>query len=135
VRKGQEINTCPYYGTRKSLQHGQLILVPYNSILHKNTRISLGIDLKESVLIIDEAHNLLEAIEGMHSFAITGRNLLHCNNQLSQYRKRYKRQQAIKLCFIKLYYKSNYYIPRLTLFLIIYFHLLIFELNLILRIM
>ncbi|XP_011638636.2 LOW QUALITY PROTEIN: ATP-dependent DNA helicase DDX11 [Pogonomyrmex barbatus] len=90
TRKGQENNTCPYYGSRKSLQNGQLILVPYNSILHKNTRTSLGIDLKGNILIIDEAHNLLEAIEGMHSSVITGRNLLHCYSQLSQYQKRFE---------------------------------------------
>lgn len=89
VRKGQENSTCPYYGSRKSVQNGQLILVPYNSILHKSTRISLGIDLKGSILIIDEAHNLLDAIEGMHSSVITGRNLLHCYSQLSQYQKKY----------------------------------------------
>ncbi|XP_012217109.2 ATP-dependent DNA helicase DDX11 [Linepithema humile] len=90
VQKGQENNTCPYYGSRKSLQNGQLILVPYNSILHKNTRDSLGIDLKGNILIIDEAHNLLDAIEGMHSSIITGRNLLHCYSQLSQYQKRFE---------------------------------------------
>lgn len=90
TRRGQESNTCPYYGSRKSLQSGQLILVPYNSILHKNTRASLGIDLKGNVLIIDEAHNLLDAIEGMHSSVITGRNLLHCYSQLSQYQKRFE---------------------------------------------
>ncbi|EFN75286.1 Probable ATP-dependent RNA helicase DDX11 [Harpegnathos saltator] len=90
VQKGQENNTCPYYGSRKSVQNGQLILVPYNSILHRNTRISLGIDLKESVLIIDEAHNLLDAIEGMYSSVITGRNLLHCYSQLSQYQKKFE---------------------------------------------
>ncbi|XP_012539548.1 ATP-dependent DNA helicase DDX11 [Monomorium pharaonis] len=90
TQKGQESNTCPYYGSRKSVQNGQLILVPYNSILHKNTRTSLGIDLKGNILIIDEAHNLLEAIEGMHSSLITGRNLLHCYSQLSQYQKRFE---------------------------------------------
>lgn len=90
VEKGQESNTCPYYSSRKSVQNGQLILVPYNSILHKNTRISLGIDLKDNVLIIDEAHNLLDAIEGMHSSVITGRNLLHCCSQLSQYQKKFE---------------------------------------------
>lgn len=89
AQKGQQNNTCPYYGSRKSLQNGQLILVPYNSILHKSTRDSLGIDLKGNVLIIDEAHNLLDAIEGMHSSLIIGRNLLHCYSQLSQYQKRY----------------------------------------------
>lgn len=98
VQKGQENNTCPYYGTRKSLQNGQLILVPYNSILHKNTRDSLGIDLRGNVLIVDEAHNLLDAIEGMHSSVITGRNLLHCYSQLSQYQKKYYRSDMY--CFL-----------------------------------
>lgn len=98
MRKGQENNTCPYYGSRRSVQNGQLILVPYNSILHKNTRDSLGIDLKENILIIDEAHNLLDAIEGMHSSLITGRHLLHCYSQLSQYQKKYI---VVIICYFK----------------------------------
>jgi len=102
TQKGQESNTCPYYGSRKSLQNGQLILVPYNSILHKNTRVSLGIDLKGNVLIIDEAHNLLDAIERMHSSVITGRNLLHCYSQLSQYQKRYCCSDVLFAVIVKL---------------------------------
>lgn len=88
VQKGEDMKTCPYYSSRKAIPCGQLILVPYNSVLHKNTRISSGINLKRNILIIDEAHNLLEAIENMHSVRITGRNLLHCYSQLSQYLKR-----------------------------------------------
>ena len=89
ARKGQELNTCSYYASRKSVEDGQVILVPYNSVLHKSTRESSGINLKNNILIIDEAHNLLEAIERMHSIAISGRHILHCYNQLSQYQKRY----------------------------------------------
>ncbi|PBC29683.1 ATP-dependent DNA helicase DDX11 isoform X1 [Apis cerana] len=90
VQKGENLKTCTYYASRKAIPYSQLILVPYNSILHKNTRISSGINLKGNVLIIDEAHNLLEAIEKMHSVVITGRNLLHCYNQLCQYQKRFQ---------------------------------------------
>ncbi|XP_047355930.1 ATP-dependent DNA helicase DDX11 isoform X1 [Vespa velutina] len=90
IQKGEELSTCPYYTVRRSIQEGQLILVPYNSILHKNTRISSGINIKGNILIIDEAHNLLEAIERMYSAAITGRNILHACNQLSQYQKKYQ---------------------------------------------
>ncbi|XP_043503572.1 ATP-dependent DNA helicase DDX11 [Polistes fuscatus] len=90
IQKGEELDACPYYTVRKSIQDGQLILVPYNSILHKNTRISSGINLKGNVLIIDEAHNLLDAIERMYSASITGRNILHAYNQLSQYQKKYQ---------------------------------------------
>ncbi|XP_017754834.1 PREDICTED: probable ATP-dependent DNA helicase DDX11 [Eufriesea mexicana] len=90
VQKGESLKTCPYYSSRKAIPYSQLILIPYNSILHENTRISSGINLKGNILIIDEAHNILEAIEKMHSVMITGRNLLHCYSQLSQYQKRFQ---------------------------------------------
>ncbi|XP_058793640.1 ATP-dependent DNA helicase DDX11 [Phymastichus coffea] len=90
VKKSEELKTCPYYSTRKSVEDGQVILVPYNSILHKTTRDSLGIKLKNNILIVDEAHNLLEAIERMHSVTVTGKNILHCYNQLSQYQKKFE---------------------------------------------
>jgi chromosome transmission fidelity protein 1 len=89
VKKSEELKTCPYYATRKSIEDGQVVLVPYNSILHKSTRISSGINLKDNILIIDEAHNLLDAIERMYSVSVTGKNILDCYNQLSQYKIRY----------------------------------------------
>ncbi|KOC60185.1 putative ATP-dependent RNA helicase DDX11 [Habropoda laboriosa] len=75
VQRAENLKTCGYYASRKAIPHSQIILVPYNTILHKNTRISSGINLKGNILIIDEAHNLLEAIERMHSVMVTGRNL------------------------------------------------------------
>lgn len=84
----KELKTCAYYSSRNTVQDGQVIVVPYNSILHKSTRLSLGIKLKGNVLIVDEAHNLLDAIERMHSAEITGKNLLHSFNQLSRYQNR-----------------------------------------------
>lgn len=88
VKKSEELKTCPYYSTRKSVEDAQVILVPYNSILHKSTRTSSGISLKNNILIVDEAHNLLEAIERMHCVIVTGKHILHCLNQLTQYQKR-----------------------------------------------
>lgn len=36
-------------------------------ILHKDTRDHLDIDISDNVVIIDEAHNLLDAIASIHS--------------------------------------------------------------------
>lgn len=36
-------------------------------LLHKDTRESLGIKLEGNIVIIDEAHNLIEAINNMYS--------------------------------------------------------------------
>lgn len=40
-------------------------------LLHKNTRDSLGISLKGNIVIIDEAHNLIEAINNIYSNNLT----------------------------------------------------------------
>ncbi|KAK0163479.1 hypothetical protein PV327_007154 [Microctonus hyperodae] len=90
AENGKQMETCAYYASRRSIPDSQVILVPYNTILHKNTRISSGISLKNNVLIIDEAHNLLEAIERIHSATISGRHIIHCYNQLTQYQKRFQ---------------------------------------------
>ena len=50
----------------------QLVVVPYNTLLHATTRRAVGIKLKGNVVIIDEAHNLLDTICNIHSVEITG---------------------------------------------------------------
>ncbi|XP_034946686.1 ATP-dependent DNA helicase DDX11 [Chelonus insularis] len=92
----KNLNTCAYYASRKTLPDIQVILVPYNLVLHKSTRISSGINLKNNILIIDEAHNLLEAIENIHNAIITGRNILHCYSQITQYHKRFENLLSAK---------------------------------------
>ncbi|XP_046624833.1 ATP-dependent DNA helicase DDX11 [Neodiprion virginianus] len=96
VQIARELETCAYYSSRNTIEDGHVIVVPYNSILHKSTRSSLGINLKGNVLIIDEAHNLLDAIERMHSTEVNGRNLLHSFNQLTEYQNRFESRLSAK---------------------------------------
>jgi Rad3-related DNA helicase len=49
-----------------------VVLAPYSSLLLPDARHSLGIELQDSVVVFDEAHNLLDAINGSHSTAVTG---------------------------------------------------------------
>src|SRR5581483_1132032 len=63
---GRQAKACPYYATRYSIAEAEIVVLPYNILLHKQTRLSFGIDLKESVVIIDEAHNLCETINAIH---------------------------------------------------------------------
>ena len=41
-------------------------------MLHKSTRDACGIKLKNNIVIIDEAHNLLDTISNIHSVQING---------------------------------------------------------------
>lgn len=42
VEAGKQLNACPYYASRKAAEDSQVILVPYNTILHKATREANG---------------------------------------------------------------------------------------------
>ncbi|XP_078684153.1 ATP-dependent DNA helicase DDX11-like isoform X1 [Branchiostoma floridae x Branchiostoma belcheri] len=102
VTKGREMEACPYYGTRYSIPAAQLVALPYNTLLHKHTREVTGIKLAGNVVIIDEAHNLVDTITGIHSVEITGGQIARAYSQLTQYAQRYKsRLLAKNLRYIK----------------------------------
>ena len=48
----------------------QLVVLPYNTLLHESTRKASGIKLQDNIVIIDEAHNLLETISNIHSVQV-----------------------------------------------------------------
>uniref|UniRef100_A0A915EQV6 Helicase ATP-binding domain-containing protein n=1 Tax=Ditylenchus dipsaci TaxID=166011 RepID=A0A915EQV6_9BILA len=56
---GRELNACPYFSTRQAMPLCELVLVPYNILLHKSTREAWNLDLNDNVVIIDEAHNYI----------------------------------------------------------------------------
>lgn len=58
-------------------------------LLHKKTRDQLDISIKNSVIIIDEAHNLLDTIASMHSAEITLDQLQRTHQQLTAYKAKY----------------------------------------------
>lgn len=97
LQHGRETHTCPYYSTRMAIpaaqvhthlmQHtlahihpvhsvflslSQVVVLPYQSLLHASTRKASGIKLKDQIVIIDEAHNLTDTISAIHSAEISG---------------------------------------------------------------
>lgn len=71
VRIGRNLGTCPYYGSRRMVPTADLVILPYQSLLSKSSRESLGLSLKNSVIIIDEAHNLADTLISMYDAKIT----------------------------------------------------------------
>ncbi len=87
---GDGMGACPYYGVRKTLPLCHLVTLPYQSLLHADTRASLGIDLADSVVVVDEAHNLIETINDVHSLSLSLAQMRQARSQLTQYLDRYK---------------------------------------------
>ncbi|XP_043943552.1 ATP-dependent DNA helicase DDX11 [Protopterus annectens] len=102
VTLGKEIKACPYYGARFAIPAAQIVTLPYQMLLHSSTRRSSGIKLKDQIVIIDEAHNLIETISCIYSSEIAGSQIYCAHSQLSQYMERYKnRLKAKNVMYIK----------------------------------
>uniref|UniRef100_A0A3B4UGK3 ATP-dependent DNA helicase DDX11 n=1 Tax=Seriola dumerili TaxID=41447 RepID=A0A3B4UGK3_SERDU len=102
LKLGREMHSCPYYATRLAIPPAQLVVLPYQMVLHEATRRATGIQLKGQVVIIDEAHNLSDTLSCIHSAELTGAQLCRAHSQLTQYADRYKsRLKAKNLMYIK----------------------------------
>ena len=58
-------------------------------------------NLKNSIVIIDEAHNLVDTITNIHSVNISGSQLGLAFSQLTQYRERYSTRLKVNIPVIK----------------------------------
>ncbi|KAF9203423.1 ATP-dependent DNA helicase chl1 [Haplosporangium sp. Z 27] len=89
---GSELETCPYYGSRQTVRHCQLVTLPYNLLLHASTRDSLKLVIKNNILLLDEAHNLINSLLQMHSVALSLYQIQLAQDQLQVYLNRYEKR-------------------------------------------
>ncbi|KZW01490.1 DNA repair helicase, partial [Exidia glandulosa HHB12029] len=90
VALGQEMKTCPYFGSRRAVAQAEIVTLPYNLLLQKGAREATGIDLKGHVVIIDEAHNLIDTLLSIHSVSLSLHTLRESLAQLKVYHDRFK---------------------------------------------
>ncbi|XP_043701024.1 ATP-dependent DNA helicase DDX11 isoform X2 [Telopea speciosissima] len=91
VHLGKRIGTCPYYGSRSVVPVVSLVVLPYQSLLLKSSRESLGLNLKNSVVIIDEAHNLADCLTSMYDSKITLSQLEQVHSHLELYFEKFRK--------------------------------------------
>lgn len=95
------IRACPYYANKRSLPLAQLVLAPYQTVVVPGQREAIGLRLKDSILIIDEAHNLLEALAAAFSATVTYNDLILAERLvivfLGYYRSRLSSVSSLRL--------------------------------------
>lgn len=103
---GKKIGICPYYASRATIKPSevrlikrpesrianvlQIVTLPYPLLLQKSAREALDISLKGHVIIIDEAHNLMDTISSIHSITVTQGQLKRCRSQLGVYLQKFR---------------------------------------------
>ncbi|KAA3479358.1 putative ATP-dependent DNA helicase DDX11 [Gossypium australe] len=90
VQLGRNIGTCPYYGSRSMITSADLVVLPYQSLLSKASREALGLNLKDSIVIIDEAHNLADSLISMYDAKITLSQLENVHSRIEKYFGRFR---------------------------------------------
>ncbi|XP_056637299.1 putative ATP-dependent RNA helicase DDX11-like protein 8 isoform X3 [Diorhabda sublineata] len=96
ISSGKELNACPYYGSRKAAEDAEVVLIPYNTLLHKATREANGIKLENNIVIIDEAHNILEALAQMYNSDLSYAQIYHASHQMKAYKKKFSTRFSAK---------------------------------------
>jgi len=87
---GKEIGICPYYASRAAIKPAEIVTLPYPLLLQKSARDALGINLKGHIVIIDEAHNLMDAISGIHGVEVSLKQLRAARAQLGVYLQKFR---------------------------------------------
>jgi chromosome transmission fidelity protein 1 len=86
---GKSLSVCPYYASRAVLPGAEIVSLPYPLLLQKRAREALGIKLEGNVVIIDEAHNIMDAIANVHAAKVTLDELKRARQMLGVYVKKF----------------------------------------------
>ncbi len=71
VKKGHEFHACPYFTAHHIAQRADVVFCPYNFLIDKLIREAAGIELKNNIVIFDEAHNIEDQCREAASFVVT----------------------------------------------------------------
>ncbi|KAK5993076.1 ATP-dependent DNA helicase chl1 [Cladobotryum mycophilum] len=86
---GKSLSVCPYYASRTALPGAEIITLPYPLLLQKSAREALGIKLEGNVVIVDEAHNIMDAIANVHAAELKLSDLQRGRGMLGVYVRRF----------------------------------------------
>jgi DNA repair helicase Rad3 len=83
VREGRRSESCPYFTSRNLVEDAEFIVAPYNYVLDPVIRNSMKLSLHDSVVIIDEAHNVENACREIATRNFKEEEILVVMNELN----------------------------------------------------
>ncbi|KAJ3556498.1 hypothetical protein NP233_g11962 [Leucocoprinus birnbaumii] len=99
---GRLAETCPYFGSRRAIPQAELVTLPYNLLLQKSAREALGIDLKDQIVVIDEAHNLIPTLLSLSTIRLPFNTLDTSLQQVCTYVSKFRtRLSATNMVHLK----------------------------------
>jgi regulator of telomere elongation helicase 1 len=75
VTEQKKKRVCPYFKSRDLSSEADIIFVPYNYLLDASIRATLSLNLQGSIVILDEAHNVMKTCEDSTSVTFETQDL------------------------------------------------------------
>ncbi|XP_053223649.1 Fanconi anemia group J protein isoform X1 [Podarcis raffonei] len=82
VSLGKKLRACAYFAARELMAEARIVFCPYNYLLDSQIRESMEIDLKDQVIILDEAHNIEDCARESASYSVTDTQLKLAREEL-----------------------------------------------------
>ncbi|OAA81954.1 DNA helicase (DNA repair), Rad3 type [Akanthomyces lecanii RCEF 1005] len=86
---GKSLQVCPYYASRTALPGAEIVTLPYPLLLQKKARDALGIKLEGNIVIVDEAHNVMDAVSNVYAADLKLSELRRCREMLGVYVRKF----------------------------------------------
>lgn len=74
---------CPFYMAKQLKNSADIVFLPYNYLLQPRTWRALGIDISNSYVIIDEAHNVEKSCEDSASLTLKSTDIALCIEEVT----------------------------------------------------
>lgn len=87
---GRAMELCPYYASRSAIAPSEVVTLPYPLLLQKSAREALGVSVKDNIVVIDEAHNLMDAIADTFSTSLRLSQFDLATTQVTAYVQKFK---------------------------------------------
>uniref|UniRef100_A0A8C3KJ91 DNA 5'-3' helicase n=1 Tax=Calidris pygmaea TaxID=425635 RepID=A0A8C3KJ91_9CHAR len=82
VSLGKKLRACAYFAARELMVRADIVFCPYNYLLDPQIRESMEINLKDQVVILDEAHNIEDCARESVSYGVTENQLRAAREEL-----------------------------------------------------
>uniref|UniRef100_A0A8D0HH76 DNA 5'-3' helicase n=1 Tax=Sphenodon punctatus TaxID=8508 RepID=A0A8D0HH76_SPHPU len=82
VNLGKRLRACAYFAARELMEEADIVFCPYNYLLDLQIRESMEINLKDQVVILDEAHNIEDCARESASYSVTETQLRFAREEL-----------------------------------------------------
>ncbi|KAL7465636.1 hypothetical protein ACHAXS_005949 [Conticribra weissflogii] len=93
---GRASHACSYYASREAIAAAEVVALPYNTLLSPEARKSIGLSIKNALIVVDEAHNIPETLRNISSCQLSLPVAETALSQLTAYTQKYSDRLAGK---------------------------------------